>query len=296
MGVAQYYTYLHTRNDTGAVFYVGRGMGRRAYDFEGRNSWWKNVVNNHGRTVHVLDYFDNDEDVNCQERWLISLYRNLGVTLVNLTEGGEGALGYKHSAKIKRGIVRQLADVAHLRNSKEARAKQRESARIKATTVEGRLKLDRAVTAAQSPEAVARRKATQATKEYRKIASAAQKKLLAENADAAKRLADNLTKMNSAEGRGKSIARLREVAKSPAYGLNVSLGKRVTPFIHDNTGEKYLSYIYVKEPLNLSASQMFHWFSGKSTLGVGGGNTFTRMGIQECIDVASVQRPFSQTS
>ena len=89
--------YQHTRNDTGAVFYIGIGMNdKRPYSQESRNTHWKNVVGKAGYTVTVL--FD---DINWStavsiEKYLIRYHgrsdKELG-PLVNKTDGGEGASG-----------------------------------------------------------------------------------------------------------------------------------------------------------------------------------------------------------
>lgn len=52
----KYYLYRHIRLDTGNVFYVGIGTGRRAWKKENRNKHWHNIVNiakaNHISKLH----------------------------------------------------------------------------------------------------------------------------------------------------------------------------------------------------------------------------------------------------
>jgi hypothetical protein len=48
-----YYVYLHTRNDTGEVFYVGKGQGRRAWWKNGRTRHWHFLSQKHGYEVHI---------------------------------------------------------------------------------------------------------------------------------------------------------------------------------------------------------------------------------------------------
>ena len=50
--ISEFYTYFHTRNDTGKVFYVGKGKGRRAHE-PGRNPHWKNIVAKHGCEIKL---------------------------------------------------------------------------------------------------------------------------------------------------------------------------------------------------------------------------------------------------
>lgn len=101
-----YYVYLHKKLDTGEVFYVGKGMKRRAWVIYCRNKHWKNIVDKHGYTVEIL--FDNltNEEALCEEISVISELRYFGYNLCNYTNGGEGTSGYslteEHKAKISK--------------------------------------------------------------------------------------------------------------------------------------------------------------------------------------------------
>lgn len=44
----RFYVYQHTRNDTGEVFYVGKGSGDRLKSNKRRNSHWTRIVAAHG--------------------------------------------------------------------------------------------------------------------------------------------------------------------------------------------------------------------------------------------------------
>lgn len=92
-----YYTYFHTRNDTGAVFYVGQGSGRRAHDTKHDDSW-KRIVAEHGRTVHLAMTRLTRDEAHEHERFLIECFRGMGAPLLNKEPGGSGK-GYKHSAE-----------------------------------------------------------------------------------------------------------------------------------------------------------------------------------------------------
>ena len=91
----QHYTYLHFRADTAAVFYVGKGSGRRAWSRKGRSNYWNNIVKKHGRTVSICAVWDSEERAFEHEVEIISSLRLAGAKLVNLTTGGEGVRGYK---------------------------------------------------------------------------------------------------------------------------------------------------------------------------------------------------------
>jgi len=96
--------YQHTRNDTGAVFYIGIGSTKRAYCNDGRNNHWKRIVEKHGYKVEIII-----EDLSCAdacswEKYLIGLYgrkdKGTGI-LINMTDGGDGILGIIHSDNTK---------------------------------------------------------------------------------------------------------------------------------------------------------------------------------------------------
>lgn len=99
----KFYTYLHTRNDTGTVFYVGKGQGDRAYEY-GRNLYWNRIADKHGYSVIILDKFELEEDAHSLERYLIASYLALGFKLINLTAGGEGVSGLRHTVETKQRL------------------------------------------------------------------------------------------------------------------------------------------------------------------------------------------------
>lgn len=97
----QFYTYIHTRNDTGDVFYVGKGRGDRSHQHKSRNRHWKNIVTKHGLTVHKAMTHLTEQEAFEHEKFLIICLRDMGVRLVNLTDGGEGPTGFKHSPETR---------------------------------------------------------------------------------------------------------------------------------------------------------------------------------------------------
>lgn len=84
-----YYTYFHTRNDNGAVFYIGKGLGSRAYD-KGRNEHWNRIVEKHGHKVHIAASWETEAEAFEHEKFLILCFKDMGVGLTNMTPGGEG--------------------------------------------------------------------------------------------------------------------------------------------------------------------------------------------------------------
>jgi len=88
-----FYVYEHIRNDTNAIFYVGKGKKERAYRVNDRNEYWKNIVNKTGYTVRFVIKDVDEELAYLAEEERIDQLKRLGIKLTNLTLGGEGASG-----------------------------------------------------------------------------------------------------------------------------------------------------------------------------------------------------------
>jgi hypothetical protein len=109
-----FYVYEHIRRDTGAVFYVGKGHGGRHCSKRNRNQYWHNVVNKAGGFDHRVVCIDQSEELMLlAEIEKINQLRMLGVTLVNLTDGGQGITGLKHSEQSKRLMSEKLKGKSH---------------------------------------------------------------------------------------------------------------------------------------------------------------------------------------
>jgi hypothetical protein len=103
-----FYTYLHVRKSDDKVFYIGKGRGPRAHSAHGRSEYWKRVAAKHGFQAEVVAHWTTEEEAFLHERFLISCFADMKVPLVNLTLGGEGASGSKHSTE-----TRQKMSLAH---------------------------------------------------------------------------------------------------------------------------------------------------------------------------------------
>ena len=96
-----YLVYQHRKADTNEIFYVGKGRKRRAKQVYGRNPYWHNVVNKHGFVVEIIKDNIDEEFALLIEKEAIDVYKRRGIKLVNLTNGGEGSSGYKHTEEHK---------------------------------------------------------------------------------------------------------------------------------------------------------------------------------------------------
>ena len=108
----KFYVYEHWRPDTDECFYVGKGRGKRANSMYGRNRHHKFIqskLSSMGMCVEVrivAGELTEDEAFNLEiER--IKFWKQYGINIVNLTDGGEGQFGRKLSeeSRIKIGIA-----------------------------------------------------------------------------------------------------------------------------------------------------------------------------------------------
>ena len=115
----EHFLYRHIRLDTNEVFYIGIGTVekkktnciieasrfKRAYDKSKRSNFWKDTVNKINYTVEILKVSDDYNYLKKKEIRLIKLIgrRNLNLgPLVNLTDGGDGSINYKHTKETKK--------------------------------------------------------------------------------------------------------------------------------------------------------------------------------------------------
>ena len=96
-----FYTYAHYKPE-GGLFYIGKGKQRRAYAMDGRNSHWNNIVAKYGRPrVQLLAGWKTEQEAFEHEKVLIACFKDLNYVLANKTDGGEGSVGYRHTAEQK---------------------------------------------------------------------------------------------------------------------------------------------------------------------------------------------------
>ena len=103
-----FYVYRYIRLDTNTPFYVGKGSNKRAFDLKkDRNQYFKNIVKS---THYELEFILEDlteAQAFSKEKEFIKLYKSEGYCEANLTNGGEGVTGYRHtdSSKAKLSIA-----------------------------------------------------------------------------------------------------------------------------------------------------------------------------------------------
>lgn len=124
------YVYRHIRLDKNIPFYIGMGIEddndyKRAYSKYNRNIYWHNIVKKYGYDIEiVLDYIPTNEACK-KEIEFIKLYGRKDTktgTLVNMTDGGEGKLGFVHTDEIRKKISIACKGI---KRSEELKAKMR---------------------------------------------------------------------------------------------------------------------------------------------------------------------------
>jgi hypothetical protein len=105
--------YRHIRLDTEEVFYIGIGNEKRPYDKKGRNEIWNRVVDKAGYRVEIIHSGLTWEECIEKEIVLIKFYgrKDKGEgPLVNLTDGGEGNVGFIYPEESKAKISQTLKE------------------------------------------------------------------------------------------------------------------------------------------------------------------------------------------
>lgn len=97
----QFYTYAHYKPDN-SIFYIGKGSANRAYNFAGRNVVWNRIVKKHGDCkVEILGKWSTEQEAFDHEIFLIDTFRKMDLRLANISEGGLGSTGIKHTEELK---------------------------------------------------------------------------------------------------------------------------------------------------------------------------------------------------
>lgn len=99
--------YQHINKKTEEIFYIGIGKKEeRAYHKDNRGKFWKDYISKYPDYEIKITHKDIIWEEACAiEKYLIAFYgrRDLGKgSLVNMTDGGDGILGYKFTKCINR--------------------------------------------------------------------------------------------------------------------------------------------------------------------------------------------------
>jgi hypothetical protein len=100
-----YCLYRHIRLDKNEVFYIGISSNKkRPFSRFSRNKYWNNIIKITDWKVEIVIDNLSRKEIEEKEIEFIKLYgrKDLGLgTLCNLTDGGTGGLGLKHTEIVK---------------------------------------------------------------------------------------------------------------------------------------------------------------------------------------------------
>jgi hypothetical protein len=120
----QFLTYSHNKPD-GSIFYVGKGVEKRAHSSAGRNLIWKRIVKKHGAfNVQILAKWSTEQEAFDHEIFLINTFRQMGIPLANIAEGGMGSAGFRHTDEHKESKKKMMLERNPMDNP-EVRIKQK---------------------------------------------------------------------------------------------------------------------------------------------------------------------------
>lgn len=96
-----FYVYGHYTLDTNQLFYVGKGTKNRVLSKANRNKLWHNIVVKHDYKAVILFKNLTENEALHREKSLIKCLKKRGFCRANLTLGGGGISGFKHSESFK---------------------------------------------------------------------------------------------------------------------------------------------------------------------------------------------------
>jgi len=116
-----YCTYIHIRNDTDKVFYVGEGRLKRAYAKNGRNKYWHNIVKICNYTIKILATWNTKQEAQDHEKILVECFKDLNNKLTNIRNGGGD--GWTHTPETLKNLSkaqskRDSSTWAHMRDNR----------------------------------------------------------------------------------------------------------------------------------------------------------------------------------
>lgn len=139
----RFYVYEHLRSDTGAIFYVGKGTGKRCFvrSHHHRNEFWQRIEKKAGGfCIHIVAKNVDEELAFLIEQERIKQLRTIGIRLCNMTDGGDGTSGWIKTPEWRRKVGdKHKGKVV----SKETKAKLSESAMGYQHTEHTKLKMSR---------------------------------------------------------------------------------------------------------------------------------------------------------
>ena len=178
-----FYVYEHWRPDKDVCFYVGKGKGSRAHSLKRRSDLHQKIIDKlskNGMCVEIRLFASGltEQEALEIEKSRISHYRNLGIDLANMTDGGDGVSGYRHTdeakahfSKIFKGRPKNKGTTG-MKFSEETRKKMSDAAKGKPKSPEHAAKVGakhkgKTITAEHRAQISAAKKGKKHTEEYK---------------------------------------------------------------------------------------------------------------------------------
>lgn len=129
-----FYVYIAFRPWDGTPCYVGKGKGKRwkCHSYRTHNPWLRRIITRAGGEIPVVvirSLLSESEAFEIEVAFIKAIGRKAsGGPLVNLTDGGEGISGHRHSEQVRAGLsLRMMGKKIRLgfKASDETRALQR---------------------------------------------------------------------------------------------------------------------------------------------------------------------------
>lgn len=94
--------------------------------------------------IVILEELTEFAGLNERERWFIAEARRLGTTLLNMTDGGDGTIGHRHSAKARAAMSTARKGKSYGPHSPETKAKMSETRKGRVQSTETRARISAA--------------------------------------------------------------------------------------------------------------------------------------------------------
>lgn len=105
----EFYIYAHINPINKEMFYIGKGKGYRMFH-KSRSKYWKNIVNKYGCIyIKIIENLSESDAVKLEKFFIKHIGRKdkKEGNLVNMTDGGEGMSGYKHTDEYKENLKKR---------------------------------------------------------------------------------------------------------------------------------------------------------------------------------------------
>lgn len=126
------YVYAHKKLSDSSLFYIGISNDinyKRAKSINGRSKLWRKIVNKHGFSFYILHDNISFNEAKDLERFYVNKYGRIDLKngcLCNMTDGGEGKVGYITSEDTRRLMSQSKSGTILSRKTKDSISKSKQ--------------------------------------------------------------------------------------------------------------------------------------------------------------------------